>query len=213
MAIAPSASPRRARSPGRASSKEKGIASPLRPAKKASPKAAAPVPPLRDYGWQCFSALALVVVLGDHAAAALPAPGDAALRWLTSATRHMLYLAWPSELALDDTDPAPRFLVNEGIPMFFFLIVLELVAYRLAARSQYRLDDTLACVSLGSLQYVAHFAFALVGLPLGNVYAEACYRYVWTRYRVLDIDVKAHPLLVYVCLLLGKDFAYYVAHR
>ena len=42
---------------------------------------------------------------------------------------------------------------------------------------------------------------------------RCAYRYVYTHYRLLELDPKAHVLLYYFALLFGKDLLYYTAHR
>ena len=153
-----------------------------------------------------------------------------ALSWLGSAARSMFYLVSPWDLALDDSDPAPQILLRQGIPMFFFFIVLEAVfvaarrragfalqpltprshpAPKFETHPRYRLNDTVTCIMLGSLQRLGELLLELLGLTLH----VSAYRVVYTRCRLLDFSPKDHVLLCYVALLLGKDLAYYWAHR
>ena len=95
-----------------------------------------------------------------------------ALSWLGSAILKMFYLVSPWDLALDDSDPSPQYLLRQGIPMFFVFIVAEaaFVAARRRAGStkplpRYRLNDTLACIMLGSLQRLGGLVLELIGPP------------------------------------------------
>eukprot|EP00947_MAST-08B_sp_MAST-8B-sp1_P003037 g3037.t1 len=45
--------------------------------------------------------------------------------WLLNATCAMFYVAKPSDLALDGSDPMPQYLLKYGIPMFFILMLVE----------------------------------------------------------------------------------------
>ena len=134
--------------------------------------------------------------------------------WLINALRKFLYLCWPSELALDDSDPEPRWVLTDGVPMFFLLILVEAL---FARKGAYRLHELLTCVSLGSLQYVGqatlNTAFELACQAVGLSLEVSAYRWVWENARVFEIDAKSQPVFCYVCLLLGKDLGYYLAHR
>lgn len=180
----------------------------------ASAKRATQASPPQALGWHLFSLVAALVLFGESVAARVPSPVVAGLlRWLVNSTRAMFYLFWPSELALDDSDPDPNFFLRSGLPMFFIMIGIEFGISSAVSRKLYRLDDLLSCISLGAVQYVAHLLFALVGLPLGSAVQQTLYVHVWEHYRLFDIPSKDHVLLVYFSLLLGKDLAYYLAHR
>ena len=84
---------------------------------------------------------------------------SAAGSWLFEATCSMFYMKAPSELALDDSDPPAQYLLKHGIPMFFVMIIVE-AAVSAALRAwrghaliprRYRLNDVIACATLGSL--------------------------------------------------------------
>ena len=90
----------------------------------------------------------------------------------------------------------------------------------------YRMNDTIAGIVLGSFQQVSMLFLELAGVEL----ATACYSLAW-QYRLLNFDIKknvyvsyivscatiALPLLIFFMtlkvLLLGVDCGYYWAHR
>ena len=123
----------------------------------------------------------------------------------------------PSELALDDSDPPAQYLLKHGIPMFFVMIIVE-AAVSAALRAwrghaliprRYRLNDVIACATLGSLQYVFQLLVELFDV---TVHVKG-YRFVYDHFRLFTVAPKSNVLLSYICLMLGKDLAYYWAHR
>ena len=148
-----------------------------------------------------------------------------AVGWLFEATCSMFYLKSPSHLALDDSDPPPRFLLEHGIPMFFIMIMVEagvsavLRAWRsrqgtmhalgVSFTPRYRLNDFVACATLGSLQRVFQLLVELLDVTVH----VGGYRFVYDHFRLFTIAPKSNVLLSYICLMLGKDLAYYWAHR
>ena len=123
----------------------------------------------------------------------------------------------PSELALDDSDPPAQYLLKHGIPMFFVMIIVE-AAVSAALRAwrghaliprRYRLNDVIACATLGSLKYVFQLLVELFDV---TVHVKG-YRFVYDHCRLFTVAPKSNVLLSYICLMLGKDLAYYWAHR
>jgi alkylglycerol monooxygenase len=138
----------------------------------------------------------------------------AAASWLVDAMRKMFYLVTPTELALDDSDPEPKWLLKQGIPAFFLMIAAEAIFTRVVmGKGVYRLHELLTCISLGSFQLIGQAAFALLFQLVGLSASTSAYRWVWEHCRLFTIDSKSNVMLCYVCLLLGKDFGYYWAHR
>ena len=147
----------------------------------------------------------------------------AALRWLFKSILVMFYLVPPSELALDDSDPPPQFVLLHGVPMFFVFILVEwAVGFftkaglpkprptgKTAAAPFYRLNDTVVGILLGSLQQVLVLLLEVAALKVDT----ATYRFVYDHCRLTEVDPKRHVLLTYVALFAGKDLAYYWAHR
>ena len=138
--------------------------------------------------------------------------------FLFDGTRKMLYLMSPAELALNDQDPFPQFLLEQGIPMFFIMIAVEAAVYHFFLRGcdgepkrkfYYRLNDLLVCSALGSFQQVVLVALSVLGIAME---LEA-YKYTYKHFRLFSIDPREHPLFTYVFLLLGKDLGYYLYHR
>ena len=145
---------------------------------------------------------------------------EGATRWLLGATRKMFYLVPPRELALDESDKEPRWLAEEGVPLFFVLMILEwmFIAIRRKVRPRetgvpsaprYRLAESLVCIMLGSVEQL----FVLLVGTLQWVLDVSLYRYVYTHFRLATIDSKSQVWLCYFSLLLGKDLCYYAAHR
>jgi hypothetical protein len=60
--------------------------------------------------------------------------GSRAMAWLLGSCRKMFYLVRPSEVALDETDAVPTFILHNGIPMFLLFIAIEFVITRLVVR-------------------------------------------------------------------------------
>jgi hypothetical protein len=106
-----------------------------------------------------------------------PAPA-AALACAWECVRKMFYCMWPSELALDDRDPEPKWLLTTGVPMFFVFIGAEFALARcaLGAPRLYRLNDLLTCVSLGSLQYLIQPTLGLLLACTGMTLDVSAYR-------------------------------------
>lgn len=87
--------------------------------------------------------------------------------YMVEAFRSMFYLRGPQELALDGTDKLPQFMLQHGIPMFFFFILVEwiIIKARDALRPRrtkdehplpgYRLNDFVSCSLLGSFQQIS----------------------------------------------------------
>ena len=81
--------------------------------------------------------------------------------WLFDALRKNFYLMLPSELALDDSDPEPRWLLTHGVPVFMLLICVEFSVSKAKGINLYRLNDFVASVSLGTLQNLIRATFPL----------------------------------------------------
>lgn len=137
--------------------------------------------------------------------------------WIVDAVRCMFYLYGPAELSLGDADRAPTYLIEKGIPMFFIMIAMEWTAdlirvqtNKVPSISNYRLNDTLASIMLGSFQQIsALFAELILGFSVDNYF----YCLVYNTARITTIDSKAYPWFTYAALFIGKDFGYYLAHR
>jgi alkylglycerol monooxygenase len=129
----------------------------------------------------------------------------------------MFYIVSPWELNLDGSDPKPEYDKKYALPMFFVLIFLEWAVLGIIQAlnpkgpktGSYRVNDFIMSVALGACQATFQLLLTLVGLNL----EIGMYTMVYENYRVTTIDTKSNVILTYVCLLLGKDFMYYVAHR
>ena len=61
-------------------------------------------------------------------------------------------------------------------------------------------------ISLGSLQYVAHLTFAMLGLPIGGFVTVQCYQYVWEHYRLFDVPHINQVYMFYRCGIEGGEY-------
>lgn len=153
---------------------------------------------------------------------------DAALRWGVDATRKMFYMVTPEEMALDDTDPMPKYVLNVGLPMFFIMIAVEWIVQQLYTKKKLkeappvtasgtppvspynnRIMELLNCVGIGAVQQLFSFTFELIGV-ITDVMA---YSFVYNYCRLGTIPVKEAPVATFVALLLLKDCSYYWTHR
>jgi sterol desaturase/sphingolipid hydroxylase (fatty acid hydroxylase superfamily) len=73
----------------------------------------------------------------------------------------------------------------------------------------YRLNDAIASITLGSYQLVGLLMVELAGIGV----ERHSYTFVYENLRLFTVDSKANVMFSYVCLFLGKDLAYYWAHR
>ncbi len=133
--------------------------------------------------------------------------------YLSDSLRKMFYLCTPNELALDTNDPFPDYMLQNGIPMFFFLIAIEAIIanfiYPKWKRSDYRINDTIACILIGTFQQIGNVLIDVLAVTLD----VTVYEYIYNNFRLFDISAKQYPYFVFICLLLGKDFGYYCYHR
>lgn len=91
--------------------------------------------------------------------------------------------------------------------MFLVMMALELLAGRLRQKKLYRFNDLLASISSGTCQQLFG---ALAAKAIQN---KRMYAWVQRHCGLLCVNVKAMPLISWLCLLLGVDLAYYWAHR
>lgn len=89
-----------------------------------------------------------------------------------------------------------------SIPIYFLLIVIELLIQFFTHRKIYRLNDTITNISCGITQQVTG-AFLKVGMI-------AAYQYVYEYWSITNIPVTWWSLLI---LVFAVDFCYYWAHR
>lgn len=119
--------------------------------------------------------------------------------------------------ALDVEDSFPDIMLSSGIPMFFVFIAIELFfAYGVFGNMEghktkcvFRFNDIVVSTLLGGFQQVATLLFELLGL----LFDIGAYVYVYDHFRITEIHPKAHPWMCYVCIMLGRDFGYYLYHR
>ena len=79
--------------------------------------------------------------------------------WLWNVMRKQFYFMHPAELALDDSDPEPKWLHSEGVLGFAILIALETVIARgILHRDGYRFREMVSSAALGAFQTAFHFS-------------------------------------------------------
>ena len=92
-------------------------------------------------------------------------------------------------------------------PFLALAMFVEIGWTHRARRHQYRVNDTLACITVGIMS-------TFVGL-LGVAMKASCYLFVFTYLRLTDMRTFSVPLQVasWLFLFLAQDFAYYWFHR
>jgi sterol desaturase/sphingolipid hydroxylase (fatty acid hydroxylase superfamily) len=90
-----------------------------------------------------------------------------------------------------------------AIPVFFLLILLELVITRLQEKDYYRLSDSISDLGCGILQQLLEL-FVKTGLFAG-------YLFLYGRHRLFDM--ASASAAVWIACFLGVDFLYYWFHR
>ncbi len=93
-------------------------------------------------------------------------------------------------------------LIVLSIPIFFFLIGVELIYDRISNRKLYRLNDSLANISCGITEQLSG-VFA-------KVFTIAAYDLIYQNFRLMDIPATWYWWLF---AFIGVDFFYYWAHR
>ena len=89
-----------------------------------------------------------------------------------------------------------------SIPIFFFLIGIEIIYDRINHKNLYRLNDAVANISCGIFEQITG-VFA-------KVFTVAMYAFIFTNARLFTIPNTWYTLVI---LFLGVDLAYYWAHR
>jgi sterol desaturase/sphingolipid hydroxylase (fatty acid hydroxylase superfamily) len=90
-----------------------------------------------------------------------------------------------------------------AIPVFFVLIVLELIVSRVQGERRFELQDTITDLSCGVGEQVL--------LPFQKTAILAGYVFLYERFRVTTLSTTSP--LVWIALLLGVDLGYYAFHR
>jgi len=160
---------------------------------------------------------------------------------LLNSLRKMFYLVSPNELALDNKDKMPKFLIKDGIPMFIIFIGLEFIFHRIIVekrKSNFKKKKKINSISdseswlefdfgrLGKkIYYRFKELFTSIGIGaseqlfnfsldlLGLISTMMVYTYFYNNYKIMSIDIKSYPNWSFVLLFLIKDFIYYWTHR
>lgn len=90
-----------------------------------------------------------------------------------------------------------------AIPVFFLLILLELVITRLQEKDYYSLSDSVADLGCGLVQQLVEVAL--------KTFFFAGYLFLYGRWRLFEIPARS--LAAWAGCLLGVDFLYYWFHR
>lgn len=98
----------------------------------------------------------------------------------------------------------PPDLIAMAIPVFFLLILIEIVAGLIARRDFYRLNDSINDLSMGTYDVV-------IGAFLKTAIFSIGYYPIYTYHRLFDISMDS--ILMWGLCLLIYDFLYYWAHR
>jgi sterol desaturase/sphingolipid hydroxylase (fatty acid hydroxylase superfamily) len=153
----------------------------------------------------------------------------------------MFYLVSPKELALDENDKMPDFLIKDGIPMFILFIGLEFIFHRIIVEkrkknfikkrkinnsSENRDWFDIDFGKLGDkIYYRFKELFTSIGIGateqivnfsfdvLGLISTIMVYSFFYNNYRINTIDIKSYPITSYISLFIIKDFIYYWTHR
>ncbi len=91
-----------------------------------------------------------------------------------------------------------------AIPIFFLLILIELVYDQISEKKHYRLSDAVANIGCGIVEQTT-------GL-FAKVFTVAAYHVAFTYFRFFDLDPAYFGLWFALCFI-GQDFLYYWAHR
>jgi alkylglycerol monooxygenase len=89
-----------------------------------------------------------------------------------------------------------------SIPIFFLLIVLEVIIQQFSKKKLYRFNDALTNISCGVTQQVSGVFLKLFGIGL--------YVLIYEYLRIWEIPSNWYTLII---LFVATDFAYYWAHR
>lgn len=95
-------------------------------------------------------------------------------------------------------------LITLAIPVFFILIVVELVLQWIVKKDLYRFNDSINDLSAGTYDQILGAFFKTIIFAFG-------YLTIYTNYRLLEISSTS--ILMWMLCLLGFDFLYYWAHR
>tara|TARA_R110000868_G_scaffold96745_3_gene266079 strand:+ start:627 stop:1514 length:888 start_codon:yes stop_codon:yes gene_type:complete len=98
-------------------------------------------------------------------------------------------------------------IINYTIPFFALAMLAEAIWTHRTRKHQYRLNDSLTCITTGTLSY-------LIGI-LGTGIKAYCYILIFNDYRLTNMQVFSPSLQIscWLFLLLGQDLAYYWFHR
>ncbi|KAH9498696.1 hypothetical protein Btru_004597 [Bulinus truncatus] len=116
--------------------------------------------------------------------------------------RGMFYLVTPNETAYENLEDVPNF-VDEAIPYFTLLIVLESIILKLQGKDIPRVNDGINSMTHGLLSNMHMLLFRSVELVL----------YVWVYDNWHCIDLSWDSPWTWILAMLGVDFLYYWFHR
>lgn len=128
----------------------------------------------------------------------------------------MFYLVSPKKLALNSTDPDPKYL-SRATPMFIIFILVEAFVDKVRQtrgteskrKANYSIRDVVSSTSCGILEESLQLLVESWGLKL-KVFL---YALVYKRCCLLKYNTKKFPLCTWLGALLSVDFCYYWLHR
>jgi alkylglycerol monooxygenase len=90
-----------------------------------------------------------------------------------------------------------------AVPLFFFLIGLELLIERWQASKLYRLNDSITNINLGTSEQIVHLLFKVV-------FSVGAYEIIYHNFALFKIEFN---WLNFIILFFAYDMCYYWAHR
>ncbi len=92
-----------------------------------------------------------------------------------------------------------------AIPLFFFLIGVELLINHYQKRKLYRLNDSITNLNIGGTQQIVGVLMSLIGIGLYDI--------IYHKFSFQLIDISTFSWVNFIVLFIAWDFCYYWAHR
>ena len=128
--------------------------------------------------------------------------------------RKIFYIVTIDEVSLDETDTMPKYLLNDGIPIFILLIILEFLILSFIKNKNFvnlktTVKELFLSLNIGATEQL----FSLL-LDVTSIYSGLfVYNKFYYNYRINTIDVKSNKYISFMFLFILKDFSYYWVHR
>ncbi|XP_045209871.2 alkylglycerol monooxygenase-like isoform X2 [Mercenaria mercenaria] len=121
---------------------------------------------------------------------------------LVTGLRRMFILVSPNETSFEKLEDVPNY-VDEAVPYFIALIIMEWSVLYLRGGNLPRLNDSLSSLSHGLLSLLHSLLFRSTEL--------AAFMWAYTHFNIITLPWN-NPITWFTCLL-AVDFAYYWVHR